>query len=177
MIGQLALRQINNQIAQDAWTQAIFTAAGVQFDILAQRIIDMYNFNDFSKLSEKWCSYYETALGIANHSDDIGQRRSAIEARWKSGIIPTNKVIQAVCDSWASGECVVTFDNATSTIKITFNSAFGVPAGLDALKAAIEIVKPAHLGISWGFTFYLISEVEAMTLAELETKTLNKFAR
>lgn len=179
MIKEYALDHIFWRFAKDPWVQNLFEAAGLQFDNLAQEIIDISRFDDFGRLPIQYIRFYENLLNIPIDEDkSIELRRSTIESKWKSTTPPTAEGIQAACNSWQEGECEVSFDSATASVVIKFISQFGVPSDLSDLQTAVRRVCPAHLGISYLFNFYLISDIHnEMTLAELETKTLDKFAR
>ena len=79
-----------------------------------------------------------------------------------------------VIDSWTNGDCTVEING--SIVLITFNSFFGRPSNIDDVKAAIEEVIPAHLGYEISFRYLSIVELQSMTISELESTPLNKFA-
>ena len=176
MIKEYALANIHWLIAKDPWVQDIFESAGVQFDIQAQRIIDIYNSNDFDKLSLNSILLYEKMLGIdPDDEKSLADRRAYIGAMWKKGAPPTKDAIQAVCDGWLNGECDV--ETSVGTIEITFNSQMGVPSDLSSLQAALLDVIPAHLGITYNFKYLLISEVHGVkTLTQMDATPMSYFA-
>ena len=52
-----------------------------------------------------------------------------------------------------------------------------MPTDLEDLYAALDEVKPAHLAIVYTFRYLLIKDIhEVMTLKEVESTTLRKFA-
>ncbi len=104
----------------------------------------------------------------------IEEKRSITEARWKSSGKSDIYLLQAVADSWKNGEVEIDFLNGK--IQVEFVSTFGVPATLDNLKLALEGAKPAHLAVMYLIKYFLICDVEEMTLGELENQTLDKFA-
>ena len=71
------------------------------------------------------------------------EKRSILQAKWKSKGKCSEELLQSIADSWKNGEVTVKFEN--SIIKITFASLAGVPDNIDNLKEAIERVKPAYL--------------------------------
>lgn len=176
MIKEVALKSIHWLIAKDPWTQAIFEAAGIQFDVQAQRIVDIYNFNDFDKLSAKYLELYETMLGITtDESKSLADRRAYVWAMWNKSTPPTKAAIQSICDAWMNGECDV--DAGAGYVEITFNSVMGVPADLDTLKKALLDVLPAHLEVQWQFKYLLINEVHGvMTIDEIQATPIGYFA-
>lgn len=176
MIKEIALKSIHWMIAQDPWTQAIFETAGVQYDKQAQRIVDIYNSNDFDKLSVEFIRLYEALLGIdSDETKSLADRRAYIGAMWKKGAPATRSAIQSICDGWMNGECDVTA--GAGYIEITFNSEMGVPTDLATLQKALLDVVPAHLEIRYNFKYLLVGEVhEVMTLAEMDATPMSYFA-
>lgn len=175
MTKEYVLARLNKLYRSDPWVNAIFTAAGLSLDNVAGLILDLYNSNWFDTLSEAYIKLYEGKMGITPASGQtLDDRRSTIQAKWKSTGTVGLDLIQAVCNSWENGEVSVAF--RSGTIQLTFNSIYGVPADLQTLLNAIDDVKPAHLAVAYVLKYLLISDVGGFTLAEMETQTLNKFA-
>lgn len=176
MMKEFCLGIIHWQMAKDPWTQAIFEAGGLEMDKQIQRIIDIYNFDDFEKIPEKYIPLYEEMLGIVpNDERSMADRRSLISALWKKEMPPTKAAIQAICDSWLNGECEIS--TGAGYIEIIFGSLYGIPDELDLLKSALAQVVPAHLEIQYSFKYLLIGEVHGvMTIGELAETPLGYFA-
>ena len=169
------LRNLPRQYRSDPWIIALTDAMQAVLEaqeaaahsVTAQESLDTVDWN---------LAVEERLAGITPPSGaTVESRRTALKAKWRSGGKLTMEQIQAVCDAWKDGEVVVSFPNGS--IHLKFCGAFGVPEDLDALKAAMRLVVPAHLGIDYEFVFLLIRDIhETMTLTELETQTLSKFA-
>lgn len=103
------------------------------------------------------------------------ERRTALKSKWRSGGKLTIEQVQAVCDAWKNGEVVVSFTGGK--IRLQFVGAYGVPVDLDALKAAVRLVIPAHLAAEYAIKYLLIRDIhEVMTISTLETQPLGIFA-
>ena len=175
MTKEYVLARLNKLYRSDPWVNAIFTASGLALDNVAGLILDLYNSNWFDTLSETYIRLYEVKIGITPvPGQTLDDRRSTIQAKWKSTGTVGLDLIQAVCNSWENGEVSVAFRNGT--IQLTFKSIYGVPTDLQTLLSAIDDVKPAHLAVAYVLKYFLISDVCAFTLAEMEKQTLNKFA-
>ena len=121
----------------------------------------------------------ETEERLVNITPPAGatleSRRTALKAKWRSGGKLTIEQVQAVCDAWKNGEVVVSFPNGS--IRLLFVGAYGVPVDLDALKAAVRLVIPAHLAAEYVIKYLLIRDIhEVMTISTLETQPLGNFA-
>lgn len=103
------------------------------------------------------------------------ERRTALKSKWRSGGKLTIEQVQAVCDAWRNGEVIVTFPG--SKLRLQFVGAYGVPVDLDALKASVRLVIPAHLAVEYVIRYLLIRDIhEVMTISTLETQPLGNFA-
>ena len=103
------------------------------------------------------------------------ERRTALKSKWRSGGKLTIEQVQAVCDAWRNGEVIVTFPG--SKLRLQFVGAYGVPVDLDALKASVRLVIPAHLAMEYVIKYRLIRDIhEVMTISTLETQPLGNFA-
>lgn len=175
-VREYALRQLHQRIQSDPWAKTVMLAGGNALDGLAERILAIYNSEDFAAMPIERVRSYEKLLGIvSDESLSLAERRNAVMARWNICQKPSLAVIQAVCDSWQDGGIVAGYTPGTIVLK--FIGEIGIPANADTLKAAIEASAPAHLIVDYQYRFYLIREIEGvMTLAEMEAKTLNKFA-
>lgn len=175
MTKEYILAQLNKLHRTDPWVNEVFAAAGLPLDTVAGLILDLYNSNWFDLLSEQWILLYEKKMGITPSAEQtLADRRSTIQAKWKSGGKIDLALIQAVCDSWMNGEVSAAFTGGA--IQLTFNSIFGVPSDLQTLLGAVDDVKPAHLALAYVLKYLLISDVQAMTLSEMETSPLSDFA-
>ena len=80
-----------------------------------------------------------------------------------------------MADSWRNGAVEAAFTGGR--IVVRFVGPFGIPEDLDSLKAALELVIPAHLGMDFLFRYLLIRDLhQVKTLTEMEQLTLNQFA-
>lgn len=175
MTKEYILAQLNKLHRTDPWVNEIFAAAGLPLDTVANLILDLYNSNWFDLLSEQWVKHYEAKMAITpSAGQTLADRRSTIQAKWKSGGKIDLALIQAVCDSWMNGEVSAAFTDGT--IQLTFNSIFGVPSDLQTLLSAVDNVKPAHLALAYVLKYLLISDIQTMTLAQMEETPLNNFA-
>lgn len=102
---------------------------------------------------------YEKELGLRKGTKSLEDRRSAVQAGWKRGGRIGIVEIQAAANSWRDG--VVEVDFKPPIIIVTFVSEYGIPKDLDGLKAAIEIIKPAHLAVEYIFKFLTWDEFDA----------------
>lgn len=176
MTKEYALAQIHDLYRSDPWVNEIFNAAGIPADSVADLIIDIYNSNWFSDMSEAYVKLYEKKMGIVPAAGvTLTDRRSAIEAKWKASGVVTLALIQSVANSWQNGDCIATFQNGK--VQITFVNTMGIPSDILTLKHALNETVPAHLPIEYMLRYWLIGEIHGeMTLEEVEQLPMNQFA-
>lgn len=176
MTKEFVLAQLHRLYRNDPWVGALFSAAGASLDQVADVVLAAYESNWFDTMPEEYVRRYESRMGLtAKAGQTLEDRRSAIEAKWKSSGTVGVDLLQAVADSWRNGE--VNVDFVGGKIDLTFNSIYGVPADLTGLLSAIDDVKPAHLAVVYTLRYLLIKDVHnTMTLAELERQSLGNFA-
>jgi uncharacterized protein YmfQ (DUF2313 family) len=105
---------------------------------------------------------WERAYGIETDiSLTDAHRRENVIAAMRSAGTTTVDMIKAVAESYANGEVAVTEQYADYRFTITFISTRGVPAQMDALKRAIERIKPAHLAVIYVFSYVTHGDIKA----------------
>lgn len=105
----------------------------------------------------------------------LDSRRTALKAKWRSGGRLTIEQVQAVCDAWKNGKVEASFTSGKIFLK--FVGSYGIPADLDALKAAVRLVIPAHLPLDYGFAYLLIRDIDqTMTIDTLQARPISEFA-
>ena len=167
--------RINKLNAVDPLTQAIVNAAGREMDIADQEIEQLGKDQFFDTCSiDKLLAYQKQAGKTPQQPQPEAGRRSAVEAKWKSSGKVDVAMLQAVANSLKNGKVDVNF--VDNKIQITFSDEYGLPADRTGLEIALDDVKPAHLPIVYLVKYLMLSDVEAMTLATLETHKLTDFA-
>lgn len=171
-------RLINNLHAMyrtDPYINNLCQSLGIEIDVVESLLQDIYNQYFFDSMT--WgADIVAKQLDITlNPNRSQAEKNSIIQARWKSSGKSDVYLLQSICDSWKNGGIEVEFINGT--IKIKFVGEFGVPTDLDSLKTEINKAKPCHLLVDYLFKYLLIGDIDGvMTLGELETMTLDKFA-
>ncbi|MDQ0412734.1 putative phage tail protein [Mesobacillus stamsii] len=119
---------------------------------------------------------WEEFFGIyPDSSKPIDQRRSVLKSKIRGAGVTTVSLVKDVAESWYNGEIEVI--EMPEKVEIKFTSNYGVPANLQDVKNALREIVPAHLLIEYVFLFILIKDIhQSMTLTEVESLTLNKFA-
>lgn len=168
-------RRINKLNAIDPLTQAILSAIGGEMDLTDEGIEQLGKDQFFDICSIERLRIYEKEAGITPlEGQTESGRRSSVEAKWKSSGKVDVAMLQAVADSWKNGRVDVDF--VENKIQITFSDEYGLPADRKGLELALDDVKPAHLPIIYLVRYLMLSDIEAMTLTELETHSLSDFA-
>ena len=160
---------------EDLYFNALLNAIGINLDFIDKKVEQANNNMFFDICDSKTLSFYEKEANIIPKITQTREERAeALSAKWRSEGKTDIQLLQSVCNAWKNGKTSVSFE--TGMINIKFVGEYGVPTDIEALKKALEDVKPAHLKINYEFSYVLLKEIETMTLSEVETMTLNKFA-
>lgn len=118
---------------------------------------------------------WEKELGLTVKPElTEAERRSKIKGRIRGTGKVGGDLIKDVIDAYTNGDIEVFFDD---TIKVQFTNCFGIPSNLEDAKKAVEEIIPAHLDVAYFFKYFLLKDLHnTITLSNLETMTLDKFA-
>lgn len=166
-------KNLNTLQRKDPYTLNILNAVANEIESLSANIED-FKLQYFFDTATWYLDKYERELAIKNNAT-LEEKRSNIEARWKSGGKSDLYLLQAIADSWKNGEVKISFINGKINIKFTGN--YGVPDDLESLKKELDNAKPAHLRIAYNFKYLLVEDIhQAMTLEDMEQIEIDKFA-
>lgn len=177
-VAEYPLSMLHWVIRQDPWVRAIFLAAGVPLDELAERILDVATFEDSEAMMSRSLALWERILGITPEKDaDLDRRRADVRAMWLASLPPSIKTIQAVCDAWRAGEIRAEYEADIGTIVLWYLESFGPQKASAGLVRALDIVKPAHLALEHAWRYLRVKEVHRqMSVSELESTPKKYFA-
>ena len=169
-VAEYPLSMLHWVIRRDPWVRAIFLAAGVKLDELAERILDVSTFEDSEAMMSRSLALWERILGITPEDGATEEaRRADVRAMWLASLPPSIATIQAVCDAWRAGEISAEYEAGIGTIVLYYLRSFGPQEGQAGLVRALDIVKPAHLALEHAWRYYRVKEVHRqVSVAELE---------
>ncbi|MEG1036620.1 MAG: putative phage tail protein [Anaerovoracaceae bacterium] len=169
------LEKINRLNQNDKLVIGILNAAEINLEDLQKEISKIYQDLFFDSCSLDRLKVYEKEAGIIPADLKlIDNRRAALMAKWRSDGKISNELLQAVADSWSKGKVVIDFIDGK--IQVTYTDIFGVPDDKAGVEAALDEIKPAHIPIEFILKYLMLSDVEHMTLEELEKRKLTDFA-
>lgn len=116
---------------------------------------------------------YERDLGIETlKSLRYDQRREQISSRSRAAFDQTTEeTIKSVAAAYSNGEVEVNKTDIVGVFQVKFVGTRGVPDNLDGLKKALDIVIPAHLGLTYVFSFNPWKDLAGKTWNEVSTLT------
>lgn len=118
---------------------------------------------------------YEKDLGIQTRKDlKYDQRREQISSRYIASFDQTTEdTIKAVAQAYSNGEVEVNPTDVDGMYEIKFIGTKGIPSNIEGLKEALDIVIPAHLGLTYTFTYNPWEFVSQMTWGKVADMTWN----
>lgn len=115
---------------------------------------------------------WEKVLGLTtNLQKPYDSRRAAIKARLQVCATCTPALLANLATTTTGVEAVVVEDTANYEFTIMFIGAYGVPKNMGILKDAVEIAKPAHLGVNYKYKYVTWNELKPYVWNELKPYT------
>ncbi|MFD2614505.1 putative phage tail protein [Paenibacillus gansuensis] len=156
--------------------QEILNAEAVEFDECADEIEDL-KLQDSIETATWSLPIWEKEYNTTPAADQpIEQRRAIVSSKMRGYGKFSGKLLKDVAEAYVNGLVDVSFNAPTSTFTIRFISALGIPPNIDDLKRTVDDIVPAHLLVSYNYRYLMLSEVEAMTLQQIENTTIDKLA-
>lgn len=120
---------------------------------------------------------YERDLGITSiNTLSYDQRREQIASRNRAAFDQTTEeTIKSVASAFSNGDVEVNATETAGLFEIKFVGTKGIPDNIDGLKEALDIIIPAHLGITYTFTFNAWGLVQHMTWNDATSYTWDEF--
>lgn len=116
---------------------------------------------------------HERDLGIQNVSKlRYDQRREQISSRYRSSFDQTTEeTIKSVAMAFSNGEVEINKTDIPGLYEIKFVGIKGIPNNLEGLKKALDIIIPAHLALTYTFTYNVWDFVSKLTWGDCLDKT------
>lgn len=112
---------------------------------------------------------WEEMLGLSSYAaKPLDQRRSRIIAKLRGMGTVTVTLVQNVAESYTYGKVAVIEHPGQYGFTVKFVDSRGVPLNINDVKDAIEKIKPAHLAVSYEFTFTTWQEVRALNWGQVK---------
>ena len=117
-------------------------------------------------------SRYEKIYGISvDTSKTANVRRDKIKAKLIGAGTTTKQVVQEIAENYTGGSVEIIEDNANSKFTIKFTGTLGVPDNLYDINVTVEEVKPAHLEVSYEYTYNTWSNLNKLTWGQAAAHT------
>lgn len=131
----------------------IYNAQQVKINDVDTDIQDLIN-QCFVETATWGLDYWESDLGLETISfDSYALRRSRVKARLRGQGTSTIALIKNVVESFSNGTVDIIEHNSEYYFEVKFVSTIGIPPKIDDVYAAIQTIKPAHLGVVYTFKY------------------------
>jgi hypothetical protein len=142
MIKDNLIKNLHEIYRQDKWINELLNSTGLTLDDINIAINDLEQQYWFDTIT--WAiPILEKILKFKTNSNSpIEERRSQLEARWKSNGKTDSDLIKAIVESFTKNLVEVSFDNRINICAVNQKSSNLI---FSSLFNAIEEVKPAHL--------------------------------
>ena len=164
---------VSEFIAENVTFQRIYNAQGIELDNINAIAQDIVN-QCFVDTATWGLDYWETMLKIpTDYSKPDDYRRTVIKSKIRGFGTVSVILIQNVAESFENGDINIIENPGNYSFEVKFVGMRGIPPNLDDLKNAIEEIKPAHLGVTYTFTYTTWSEVKTIAWSQVKTGTWN----
>lgn len=152
----------------------ILTAADREFRNIEQRL-SVAKRNMFLDTAIESLPIFERDLAIETVNNlRYDQRREQIISRFISAFDQTTEeTIKRVAGAYSNGVVEVAPTSVDGVYEIRFIGTRGVPNNMTGLKKALDIIIPAHLGLTYIFTFAPWEDLVNQTWGSVAGKTWN----
>jgi len=142
--------------------KAVIDTEGPEFDLVRTNLADILK-QFYVETATAWgLDLWEQMLDLKSYAGKpLEQRRSRIISKLRGMGTVTVVLIQNVAESYSYGSVAVTEYPDQYSFTVKFIDERGIPANLNDLKAAIEEIKPAHLAVTYEFTYFIWDELDA----------------
>lgn len=141
--------------------KAVIDAEGPEFDQLRANLTDVLN--QFYVETATWgLDLWEQMLNLQTvEGKPYDERRSRIISKLRGLGTVNVALVKNVAESFVYGMVDVIEHPETYSFVIKFIDTRGIPSNLDDVKAAIKEIKPAHLAVTYEFTYLTWNELDA----------------
>lgn len=152
--------------------EQILIADDREFRNLEQRL-SVVERNIFLDTAIESLPLFERDLGIETMKNlRYDQRREQIISRYIASFDQTTEeTIKSVAGAYSNGEVEVNETDKVGVYEIKFIGSRGVPDNMTGLKKALDIIIPAHLGLTYVFTFAPWEDLAMQTWGSVADKT------
>lgn len=151
---------------------SVLSPGAEEIQTLANRLTEILDQLFVPTATNEGLSLREEDVGIkVDPSKPIDQRRSRILAKLRGHGTVTVALVKSVAEAHAYGEVEIGEDIENYMITITFVSTRGVPPNMADVEAAIEEIKPAHLGVAYVFLYNQYGDLVGYTHDQLSAFT------
>ncbi|WP_369899735.1 putative phage tail protein [Bacillus manliponensis] len=150
----------------------ILTADDREFRNLEQQI-DIVDRNIFIDTAVESLHIHERDLGIKTVENlRYDQRREQIMSRNRANVGQTTEdTIKLVARAFSNGEVDVNKTAIPGVYEVKFIDKIGIPDNIESLKESLDIVIPAHLELTYSFTFNVWDAWKGKRWSEVASKT------
>lgn len=132
-----------------------------ELELLYERITDVFR-QYFIETATWGLKMWEEMFDIrTDESKTYEERRGVIKSELRRYGTATIPMIKNVAESYLNGEVELTEQNSVYNVHVKFAGKRGVPTNLQDIKNAIRAVTPAHLGLTYEFTYVVWNEIES----------------
>ncbi|MWC26624.1 putative phage tail protein [Paenibacillus sp. MMS18-CY102] len=170
MYSGVLTKNLHKIFRQDPFIAELNHSIGQRLDSFGSRLADFLLQLDIETATWALLIYEKECGIVTDPTKTLEDRRAVIKSKMRGSGKADAALIQLVVNSWTNGGVDISFEDGVITV--TFNDVTGIPSNMNDVKAAIELVKPAHLPITFIFNYMTWDELDAKGLTWNELDAL-----
>lgn len=145
LMNEKLLKNLHKIFRIDPYIREIYKIGGKELDYVDTETVSIGKEFWFDTMSAIGIAAMEKEMDYKTESTTLTAKREEIEGRWKVSGKCDLKLLNSIANSWRNGIIEIKFTNGV--LNLSFASLTGKPENVEALINAINIAKPAHLGL------------------------------
>jgi hypothetical protein len=137
-------------------------AESTELALLDTERADLETTMTISGASGDYLKRLEAAFGIPTDPDKpTAARVSVVLSRLRGSGTTTPEMVRILARSFEYGDISIDETTTPYTVQIGFESIYGIPADMSDFKAALDMIKPAHIALEYVYKYNTWNNFEA----------------
>jgi len=143
------------------YVKGVIEPQGKEFDEVNAAIMSVFD-QFFVRRATYMLDLWEQEYGLPLQALTDNERRDRIVGKIRGNGTATIRLVKNTAESYQNGEVSVMQDDDHSLVIIRFVGVMGIPSNMDDLQQVIRDIVPAHLDITYEYTFLIWDDIDKL---------------
>lgn len=140
------IKNLHKDFRSDPYLNDVLGSGGLKLDYISDKAESVEKEFWFDTMSAVGIAIMENQMDYKTMGKTVEQKRTEIEARWKTYGKCSLDLLQTIADTWIDGEVNVSFKDAHIMLEFKEN-----PDDIYLLTSTIDAAKPAHIPLGYRY--------------------------